>query len=83
MLVHTHSYRYAEEILQHENYAKAWDEIMEVLRNAPVFIYPGKSQKNGRSDVVQQVMNTYLDRRFAVDLDGSIILLQQVSTTPS
>ena len=68
MLVRTHSYRYAQEILQHQNYSEAWDEIMEVVRTAPLFIYPGKSKNNGRLDVVQQVMNTYFDRRFAVDL---------------
>lgn len=66
MKLHVHSYRYAQEILQHPNNVAAWDEIELVLRAAPIFIYPGKS-KNKRLSVVQQLMNTYFDRRFAVD----------------
>ncbi|MBN1399410.1 MAG: hypothetical protein JXA74_01155 [Anaerolineae bacterium] len=67
MKVEYHSYRYAEEILQHSRYRAAWDEIDLVLETTPLFIYPGKS-RNTRLDVVQQVINTYFDRRFAVDL---------------
>lgn len=67
MKLHVHSYRYAEEILQHPNNVAAWNEIESILSTAPVFVYPGKS-KNKRLKVVQQLMNTYFDRRFAVDL---------------
>jgi restriction endonuclease BglII len=63
-----YSYRYAEEILQHENYKTAWDEIHEVISSAPLFVYKNKSKKNTKLDVVQQVMNTYFDRRVAIDL---------------
>lgn len=68
MKLHVHSYRYAEEILQHPNNVAAWNEIRSILSTAPVFVYPGKS-KNKRLKVVQQLMNTYFDRRFAVDFD--------------
>ncbi|WP_422909955.1 BglII/BstYI family type II restriction endonuclease [Pseudomonas sp. MAC6] len=68
MKVDTESYRFASEILQHANHRAAWDEISEVLENTPLFIYPGKSSKNKKLDVVQQVMNTYFDRRLSVDL---------------
>jgi hypothetical protein len=65
--LHIFNYRYAEEILQHAKHAPAWDEISSTLKGAPLFIYPGKS-KHDQLSVVQQVMNTYFDRRFAVDL---------------
>ncbi len=61
------SYRYAWEILQHVNYRAAWDEIDSIIRNAPVFTHPGKSKKNPRLYVVQQLMNTYFDRVFAIE----------------
>jgi hypothetical protein len=63
----TFSYRHALEIIEHEKYRKAWAEIVEIVKTAPLFIYPSKSSKNKRLDVVQQVMNTYFDRRFSVD----------------
>lgn len=68
MLIAEHSYRFAKEILQHPSHKAAWDEIDEVLRNTPLFIYPGKSKSNANLDVVQQVMNVYYDRRLSVDL---------------
>jgi hypothetical protein len=64
--LHIYSYRYAEEILQHSKHGSVWREITETLEQAPIFIYPGKS-KNPTLSVVQQVMNTYFDRRFGVD----------------
>jgi hypothetical protein len=64
----THSYRFAQEILEHRNNAAAWTEISAVLSAAPIFVYPGKSKSNPKLTIVQQLMNTYFDRRFAVDL---------------
>jgi len=66
MKLHVYSYRYAEEILQHPNNVTAWNEISGILSTAPLFVYPGKS-KNVRLRIVQQLMNTYFDRKFAVD----------------
>jgi hypothetical protein len=66
--LHIFSYRFAQEILQHKKHAPAWKELKDTLENAPLFIYPGKSAKNARLIVVQKVMNTYFDRRFAIDL---------------
>jgi hypothetical protein len=68
MKLHIFSYRFAQEILQHQKHAPAWDEIRTTLETAPLFIYPGKSAKNSRLAVVQKLMNTYFDRRFAIDL---------------
>ena len=67
MKLHIYSYRYALEILQHPNNSTAWNEIEAILSQAPVFLYPGKSKRNKRLEVVQQLMNTYFDRRFAID----------------
>lgn len=61
------SYRYAEEVLQHPNYSAAWNEVTAIFGEAPVFIWPGKSTRVPRLSVVQQVLNTYFDRRLAVD----------------
>jgi hypothetical protein len=60
------SYRYAREILEHQNYLHAWIEIEKIVADAPVFIYPQKSKNNKRLYVVQQVMNTYFDRVFSI-----------------
>lgn len=62
MKLHVFSYRFAEEIIQHSNHSQAWNEIKEVLRQAPLFIYPHKSKKNKNLDVVQQLMNLYFDK---------------------
>lgn len=67
MKLNIYSYRYAQEILQHPNNVNAWDELCDVLQEAPLFIYPEKSKKKRSLFVVQQLMNTYFDRRFAVD----------------
>ncbi|MGI5879160.1 MAG: BglII/BstYI family type II restriction endonuclease [Syntrophomonadaceae bacterium] len=68
MRVEIYSYRFAQEILQHSKYKNGWNEIMDVISNTPLFVYPGKSKRNSKLDVVQQVMNTYFDRRLSVDL---------------
>ncbi|HEY5712765.1 MAG TPA: BglII/BstYI family type II restriction endonuclease [Allosphingosinicella sp.] len=62
-----YSYRYAQEILEHSTNLPAWDEIIDVVTKAPLFIYPGKSKSNARLDVVQQCLNTWFDRALAVD----------------
>ena len=68
MKVTVHSYRFAQEIFQHANYSLVWDEIMGVCRNTPLFVWPGKSAKNAKLDVIQQLLNVYFDRRLAIDL---------------
>lgn len=62
-----HSYRYAQEILQHPNNVEAWCEIVEVIETCPLFVCAGKSSKNASLDVVQQCLNTYFDRALAVE----------------
>jgi hypothetical protein len=62
-----YSYRYAREILEHHSNVAAWTEVIEVVTHAPLFIHPGKSEKNAKLDVVQQCMNTWFDRALAVE----------------
>jgi len=63
----TYSYRFAEEIIQHSNFIHAWNEITSVIQELPLFIYPGKSASNPNLDVSQQMLNTFFDRKFAVE----------------
>jgi hypothetical protein len=67
MRLHCFSYRYAREILEHQNNSDAWNEIVSVASATPIFRFPGKS-RNARLDIVQQLINTYFDRKFSVDL---------------
>jgi hypothetical protein len=61
------SYRYAVEILQHVNFNMVWDEVDSIIRGAPLFVFPNKSGKNAKLDVVQQLCNRYFDRKFAIE----------------
>ena len=63
-----HSYRFSQEIIEHRNYQNSLTEISGVIRQCPLFISPGKSAKNSRLDIVQQLFNTFFDRRFVCDL---------------
>ncbi len=64
MEIKTFSYRFAEEILQHERYREAYDEIIEICKACPVPVYQGKSKNQTKLDVVQQIMNTYFWEAF-------------------
>lgn len=63
-----YSYRFAEEIINHPRYQVAFNEITTVVGECPLFTFPGKSPNNRNLDVVQQLFNTFFDRRFACDL---------------
>jgi hypothetical protein len=69
MRLKVYSYRFAEEILQHEKHREVWDQIIGVCESAPLFIWPNKSKSNAGLDVVQQLMNAYFDRRLCIDSD--------------
>lgn len=64
-----YSYRYAEEILQHEKHRQAWTEIEKAVQETPIYRFPGKSRTNKSLDVVQQLLNTHFDRLFGIDLE--------------
>lgn len=59
------SYRYAAEILQHTNYAPAWQEIIGAVSGAPLYVWPNKSKAVKSLDVVQQLLNTHFDHIFS------------------
>jgi len=61
------NYRHAKEIIQSTLWRTAFSEIENAVLGSPLFVYANKSAKNARLDVVQQVQNTYFDRRLAVD----------------
>ena len=67
MIFTTHSYRFAQEIIEHPKYVVGYREIISVIEQCPLFIYPNKSQ-NRRLDIVQQLLNSFFDRKFACDL---------------
>jgi hypothetical protein len=60
-----YSYRFAEEIIEHPNYENALEEITQIIKDCPLYIWPNKSAKNDRLDVVQQLLNAYFDVKFA------------------
>lgn len=62
-----YSYRHAEEILASSKWSTAWEQLADALKGSPLFVYASKSPKNGRLDVLQQLQNTYFERRLAVD----------------
>lgn len=64
MNLKTYSYRYAEEILQHEKYKHIYDELIYICENTPLPVYKGKSKSQPDKDVVQQLMNTYFRLQF-------------------
>ncbi len=64
MKLKTYSYRFAEEILQHERYKDAYDEIIQICEKCPIPVYKGKSKNQSKLDVVQQIMNTYFWEAF-------------------
>ena len=61
------SYRFAQEILEHPSNRTAWHEIIDIVSEAPLFLYSGKSKTNTKLRVVQQCMNTWFDRALAVE----------------
>jgi hypothetical protein len=67
MKLEIYSYRYAREILQHPDNQPIWDEIIGIVTRSPLFVRSAKSKKNDKLDVVQQCLNTWFDRAFAVE----------------
>ena len=62
------NYRFAQQILEHFTFREDFESVLQIIRECPIYIYPNKSTANEKLDVVQQLLNTYFDRRFAVDL---------------
>lgn len=64
MNVRTYSYRFADEILSAPGYSDIRDEILNICYGCPIPVYPGKSARQPRKEVVQQIMNTYFRLQF-------------------
>lgn len=59
MIVKEYSYRFAKEILEHPHYRDIYDDLILICKNAPTPLYNGKSSKQTKLDVIQQIINTY------------------------
>lgn len=68
MKYYSWGYRFAGEIFEHANYQSGYRDILRIVQECPLFLFPNKSRRNSRLDVVQQLMNTYFDRRFTREL---------------
>ncbi len=64
MKIETFSYRYSQEILEHECCKEALDEIIEICSKCPLPVYKNKSKNQPKLDVVQQIINTYFSLAF-------------------
>ncbi|MGE7666651.1 BglII/BstYI family type II restriction endonuclease [Ureibacillus composti] len=64
MEVKTFSYRFAEEILEHQHFIQIYEELKTVCKDCPVPLYVGKSKNQKQLEVIQQLMNTYFLLRF-------------------
>jgi len=65
MNLKTFSYRYAEEILEHEYFKDAKNELLDICSKCPLPVYKNKSKSQPKLDVVQQIINTYFKIAFA------------------
>jgi len=59
MKIKTFSYRYAQEILEHECCRESLTELLEICSKCPLPIYKNKSKSQPKLDVVQQIINSY------------------------
>ena len=66
MNIKKYSFRYAEEILSNPKYKNVLSEILSICQNCPLPYYPGKSKKQPKLDIVQQIINTYFLVAFEV-----------------
>lgn len=65
MNLKTFSYRYAEEILEHEYFKDAKNELLDICSKCPLPVYKNKSKSQPKLDVVQQMINTYFKIAFS------------------
>ena len=64
MQIKTFSYRYAQEILEHECCKESFNELLEICSKCPLPIYKNKSSSQPKLDVVQQIINSYFKITF-------------------
>ncbi|WP_102262599.1 BglII/BstYI family type II restriction endonuclease [Mesobacillus jeotgali] len=56
-----YSHNFAQEILSYERFKDVYDELLFVCRNSPLPIYKNKSAAQKKLDVVQQIIDSYLN----------------------
>lgn len=59
-----YSHKFAEHILTHKDFIEVFNEICWICKNTPIPVYKNKSKNQKRLDVVQQIMDTYLNKQF-------------------
>lgn len=47
-----YSYRFAKEIIEHPKFTEAIEEITQIIRECPLYLWPNKSRNNSRKSVV-------------------------------
>ncbi|WP_078410116.1 BglII/BstYI family type II restriction endonuclease [Priestia abyssalis] len=59
-----YSHKFAEQILNHNDFIETFNEICWVCKNTPIPVFKNKSKMQKRLDVVQQIMDSYLTLQF-------------------
>lgn len=63
MKVELYSHHFAYDLMHTPNYQKMFEEIISICKDCPAPYYPNKSTKQKGKDVVQPLMNTYIEER--------------------
>ncbi|MEJ8737677.1 BglII/BstYI family type II restriction endonuclease [Erysipelotrichaceae bacterium HCN-30851] len=63
MKVELYSHHFAYDLMHTLNYQKMFEEIMTICKECPTPYYPNKSKKQKGKDVVQPLMNSYIEER--------------------
>lgn len=61
MKLQIYSHNFAEKLLSQEPFNEAYKELLWICENTPLPIYKNKSSKQKSLDVIQQLMDTYLN----------------------
>lgn len=61
MKVELYSHHFAYDLMHTPNYKKMFEEIISICKDCPTPYYPNKSTKQRGKDVVQPLMNTYIE----------------------
>ncbi|WP_226037481.1 BglII/BstYI family type II restriction endonuclease [Aquibacillus saliphilus] len=66
MNVKIYSHNFAESILSQEPFKGTYDELLSICKNTPLPIYKNKSNAQKKLDVIQQLMDSYLNLQLKV-----------------
>lgn len=71
MKIKKSSYRFAEEILSHPKHNDELSTLIRICQQCPLPVYKGKSKKQDKKDVIQQLINTYFSLRLCDEFGWS------------